>query len=162
MSKEIIGPNVWGPVIWHALHYITLGYPDNPTNDQKQKYKMFFSLLADVIPCSICRNHFSENLINMPLSDEVLKTKESLIKWLIDFHNVVNEMNKKPIIKYEDARKMIEEDKECKHNIIIKQKPEIIKQKPDIKKEKKSHNYIYYLMGLLLLIIFISFIMKRV
>ena len=158
MSKEIIGPSVWGPVIWHALHYITLGYPVNPTEDQKQKYKMFFSLLSDVIPCSICRTHFSENLIKMPLSDDVLSTKESLIKWLIDFHNVVNEMNKKPIIKYEDARILIENNTQCTHNIIYKQKPIV---NVDIKKNSFTLNGFYYLFGLLLLIILISALFKK-
>ena len=123
MSNKVIGPDTWGPVIWHALHYITLGYPDNPTYDQKEKYKHFFTLLSDVLPCSICANHFSENLISMPLDENVLQNKESLIKWLIDFHNVVNEKNNKPIIVYEEARKLIEIDKECKHKIIIETIP---------------------------------------
>ena len=150
MSNQIIGPNTWGPVVWHALHYITLGYPDNPSDDQKQKYKQFFTLLSDVIPCSVCANHFSENLLKMPLSDQVLENKESLIKWLIDFHNVVNELNNKPIVKYEDARKLIEKNTECKHNIIIKPSNNIF-----------NINNFYYLFGLLLLIILITFIYKK-
>ena len=170
MSNKVIGPDIWGPVIWHALHYITLGYPDNPTDNNKEKYKQFFTLLSDVIPCSICANHFSENLLKMPLDDKVLENKESLIKWLIDVHNVVNEMNKKPIIKYEDARQMIEEDKECKHNIIYEPKIknhvnlEIVQEntvnEPKSKKVN-NNNFIYYLFGFLLLIILISFIIKK-
>ena len=159
MSNKVIGPDTWGPVVWHALHYITLGYPEHPTDNNKEKYKQFFTLLSDVLPCSICANHYSENLLKMPLDDKVLENKESLIKWLIDVHNVVNEMNKKPIIKYEDARKMIEENTECKHNIIYE--PKIISEN---KKEVKSNNNffnIYYLFALLLLIILISFIMKK-
>ena len=159
MSNKVVGPDTWGPVIWHALHYITLGYPNNPTDDNKEKYKQFFTLLSDTIPCSICANHYSENLKKMPLDDNALENKESLIKWLIDVHNVVNEMNKKPIIKYEDARKMIEKDTECKHNIIYK--PEPVIEKKEVKKNNCFFN-IYYLIGLLFLIIFISFIMKRV
>jgi len=167
MSKEIIGPNVWGPVIWHALHYISLGYPVNPSEDQKQKYKTFFSLLSDVIPCSICRNHFSENLIKMRLSDEFLKTKESLIKWLIDFHNIVNELNKKPIIKYEEARQLIENNTKCNHNIIYEQKKEPSEKnieiivKEDFFNKLFKLNSIYYLIGLLLLIILISILFKK-
>ena len=152
--SNIVGPDIWGPVIWHALHYITLGYPDNPTDDDKEKYKQFFTLLSDTIPCSICANHFSENLKKMPLDDNSLKNKESLVKWLIDVHNVVNEMNKKPIVKYEDARKMIEKDTECKHKIIYKPKPEKIEN-------KNNFFNIYYLIGILFLIIFISVIIKK-
>ncbi len=150
MSNQPIGPDKWGPVVWHALHYITLGYPDNPSNDQKEKYKMFFTLLIDVLPCSICADHFAENLKIMPLSENVLNTKESLIKWLIDFHNVVNEKNKKPIVSYEDARQMITNNTECNHNIIYKEKYNIF-----------NIENILYLFGLLLLIILITFITKK-
>jgi len=181
MSNKPIGPDTWGPVIWHALHYITLGYPEHPTENNKEKYKQFFTLLSDTIPCSICAAHFSENLLIMPLDDKVLENRESLVKWLIDFHNVVNEKNKKPIVKYEDARRMIEENTECKHNIIYEpqiiidnKKDEleiVIENKKDDKKivigkkdkPKKDKNFfnIYYLLALLLLIILISFLMKR-
>ena len=164
MTNKIIGPDTWGPVVWHALHYITLGYPTNPSEEKKQKYKQFFTLLSDVIPCSICATHYSENLLKMPLSDEVLSTKESLIKWLIDVHNVVNEMTNKPIVKYKDARQLIEKDKDCKHKIDIqpleKDNPEVI-----IKSNNNNNifniNNMYYLFGLLLLIIFITFMLKK-
>jgi hypothetical protein len=101
MSNKVIGPDAWGPVIWHALHYITLGYPEFPTDEIKEKYKQFFTLLSDVIPCSICANHYAENLIKMPLDDKTMENKESLIKWLIDVHNVVNEKKNKPISRGE-------------------------------------------------------------
>jgi len=158
MSNTVIGPDTWGPVVWHALHYITLGYPDNPTEDKKQKYKQFFTLLSDVLPCSICANHYSENLLKMPLNDQVLANKESLIKWLIDIHNVVNEMNKKPIIQYEIARKLIEQDKECKHKII---NIPIENKKPVKNINLFSINNIYYLFGFLLFIIFITFLFRK-
>jgi hypothetical protein len=160
MSNKVVGPDTWGPVIWHALHYITLGYPNNPTEDNKKKYKQFFTLLSDTIPCSICANHYSENLLIMPLDDKVLENKESLIKWLIDFHNVVNEKNKKPIIKYEDARKMIEKNKDCNHNIIHIPAPI---EPTNIKKVDSSKNFfnIYYLFALLFLIILLTFLLKK-
>ena len=163
MNNQNIGPETWGPVVWHALHYITLGYPDNPTQEKKDKYKQFFTLLSDTLPCSICAQHFSENLIKMPLSDEVLQTKETLVKWLIDFHNVVNEMNKKPIIKYEDARKMIEKNTECKHEIIYQpiEQTEIVINRNINSNNLFSVNNLYYLFGLLLLIIFITFLFKK-
>ena len=155
MDNKVIGPDTWGPVIWHALHYITLGYPDNPSNNNKEKYKQFFTLLSDVLPCSICANHFKENLLNLPLDENVLENKESLIKWLIDFHNIVNEKNNKPIIIYEEARYLIEKNTKCNHNIIY-EKPKLnIKQKPN------NINSFYYLFGLLLLIIFLCLIFKN-
>ena len=32
------GPNVWGPYGWKFIHYVTLGYPNNPSNEDKLKY----------------------------------------------------------------------------------------------------------------------------
>ena len=156
MDNKVIGPDTWGPVIWHALHYITLGYPDNPTSEQKEKYKQFFTLLSDVLPCSICAKHFEENLVTMPLDNKTLENKEALIKWLIDFHNIVNEQKNKPIIKYEEARKLIEKDTECKHEIIYK--PKIEEKKVN---KRLNFNSFYYLFGLLLLIIFFSLMFKK-
>jgi hypothetical protein len=165
MSNKVLGPDTWGPVVWHALHYITLGYPVNPTPRNKIKYKHFFTLLSDVLPCSICAKHFEENLVNMPLDDKVLENKESLIKWLIDFHNIVNEKNNKPIIMYKEARQLIEQDKECKHKIIYKN-PEPKINNPKIKiinnKTKFNFNSFYYLFGLLLLIIFFTLFSKKI
>jgi hypothetical protein len=48
------GPDAWGPHAWKFLHYVSLGYSDRPTKEDKEKYKSFFLLLQDVLPCSIC------------------------------------------------------------------------------------------------------------
>lgn len=114
-----ITPEIWGPHVWQSLHYISLGYPDNPTENQKKKYKAFYLLLKDVLPCSLCANHYGENLNKMPLTDDIFDNREKLVKWVIDIHNVVNEMKEKPIIRYVDARKMIETDSTCKQPIKI-------------------------------------------
>ena len=29
------GPDVWGPHGWKFIHYVTLGYPDKPTKEDK-------------------------------------------------------------------------------------------------------------------------------
>lgn len=107
------GPDVWGPHGWKFLHYVSLGYPTNPTKEQKEKYKAFFILLKDTLPCAVCRLHYAENYNKLPLTDDVLNDREKLIKWVIDIHNIVNAMKNKPIVKYEDAIKMIDDDVKC-------------------------------------------------
>ena len=97
------GPNVWGPHAWKFLHFVTLGYPNNPTENDKKKYKLFFMLLQDTLPCSICAKHFGENLKKKPLTDKDLSSKENLIYWLIDFHNVVNKMNNNKVYNRQEA-----------------------------------------------------------
>jgi hypothetical protein len=101
------GPDVWGPHGWKFIHYITLGYPNNPTEQDKKKYYDFFTTLKYVIPCPICSTHFIENLTENPLSQEVLKNKINLIQWGIDMHNLVNIKNKKKIYTYEEGIKDI-------------------------------------------------------
>ena len=179
-----IGPETWGPHIWKALHYISIGYPENPTEEQKQKYKTFYLLLKDVLPCQLCRDHYSENLKRAPLTDEILSDREKLIRWVIDIHNVVNEMNKKDIMRYQEARELVETYK-CVHPepfkpdikpVIKETKPIIKNTKSGNKKQVKFQNVehfaetpetenpmttIYYLFGSLIALILIAVIYKK-
>ena len=166
-AGETIGPDKFGPSLWQGLHYITLGYPNNPTNEQKEKYKTFFTVLQDTIPCSICANHYAENIKILPLTDKVLENKENLVRWLIDIHNIVNKSKDKPIIKYEIARKMIDTDKKCVPNIkIIKQpiQPNQISLnniKENVENNKNNIDYIYILIALLFSLIIIAILFKN-
>lgn len=102
MTKQIITPEIWGPHGWKFMHYLSFGYPDNPTTEDKNHYKTFFLSLQHVLPCSICAKHYSDNLVQYSL-DDALKNKDSLIRWVIDIHNDVNEMKGKKIYSYDEA-----------------------------------------------------------
>ena len=91
------GPNIWGPHGWKFIHYITLGYPPNPSSETKKQYTNFFMSLRNVIPCSICGNHFRIHMIEYPLTDEILSDKQKFIDWGITMHNLVNLSNNKKI-----------------------------------------------------------------
>jgi hypothetical protein len=153
-NGEIIYPDKWGPHVWQALHYITLGYPENPTEDQKKKYKNFFVLLKDTLPCSVCANHYGENLRKMPLSDKDLKNKESLVKWLINFHNIVNEMKEKPIIKYIEARKLIDTNTQCVQPVKTIERFTNVTQ-------SSSNNTLCILIALFIGLVFIAVVYKK-
>ena len=101
------GPDVWGPPGWKFIHFITLGYPDMPTESQKKKYYDYFHSLKHVIPCSICASHFAENLEELPLDDNVLASRENLVRWGINIHNIVNKKNGKKEYTYEEGIKEI-------------------------------------------------------
>ena len=108
------GPDIWGPHGWKFIHYITLGYPNNPTEQDKKKYYNFFMDLSNVIPCGICGNHFKQHLDITPLNDEALKDKESLMTWGIMMHNHVNAKNNKKIKSIKDAiDAIIKNDDKC-------------------------------------------------
>lgn len=172
-NAEIIYPDKWGPHVWQALHYITLGYPQNPSKEQKLKYKTFFVLLKDTLPCSVCANHYAENLKKMPLSDKDLANKESLVKWLINFHNVVNKMKEKPVIKYIEARRMIDTNTQCvqpvktieKFTDVPKDKSNNIHKDNSTKSESENclldNNLMYILVAIFIGLIFIAVVYKK-
>ena len=109
-------PEIWGPHIWRTIHYISLGYPETPSLNDKQIYKNFITSLKDVLPCAMCRKHFTELLTTHPLTEQVLSSKTNLIKWCIDAHNIVNIQNNKKVFSYEEAINSIMSSKPCDHD----------------------------------------------
>lgn len=97
-----IKPNVWGPPGWKFLHYVTLGYPNNPTNVDKINIKNFFINVGKILPCLKCRHNFEQHLIKYPLNDDVLSSRINLVKWLFNIHNEVNIKTNKPIKQFSD------------------------------------------------------------
>lgn len=164
--NEVIGPERFGPSLWQGLHYITLGYPVKPTEEQKRKYQAFFLLLKDTLPCSICANHFAENLKTMPIDDSVLETKENLVKWLIDLHNVVNKMKGKQVIDYKIARQMIDTDIQCSDPNVKILESTNKQNKAKIQTQTKINEicnikFIYGLIGILVTLILIAIVYKK-
>ena len=84
---------------------MTFNYPDNPTVLDKQNYETFFTSLQNVIPCSICRDHYKTHLQNNPIHNH-LNDRVSLSKWLVDIHNQVNVMLGKPTMMFEEVVKI--------------------------------------------------------
>ncbi len=101
------GPDQWGPHGWKFIHYVTMGYPDKPTKNDKIRYKNFLTAIGDVLPCIICANHYKEHLLQFPLDDKVLKNRTSLMSWGVRVHNAVNENNNKKIYSVKDGIKNI-------------------------------------------------------
>jgi FAD-linked sulfhydryl oxidase len=102
-----ITPDIWGPKLWMSIHFIALAYPISPTEEHKKNYKTFYETLQYVLPCSLCANNYKEHLKIKPLNDSVLKDKESLVKWTIDMHNLVNKENNKEVLSYDKAIDLI-------------------------------------------------------
>jgi hypothetical protein len=91
-------PDVWGPIFWDAMHIASLAYPVQPTEADKAGAKAFFESLASVIPCPICREHYSAKIKESPIA---VGSKGELIYWVWDIHNQVNTMLNKPTVTIE-------------------------------------------------------------
>ena len=92
----MIQPDIWGPHGWKFMHYISLGYPMNPSENDKLNYKNFYYSLQYVLPCEKCQINYRRNILENPI-DKFLKDRKSLTKWVIDIHNKVNQETNKPI-----------------------------------------------------------------
>lgn len=99
------GPLCWGPNQWLALHQMLRGYPRTDPSPAKQRaLRQYVAAMADVMPCSICSDHWRK------LAPTV-KTGSRLeaLKWSIDAHNTVNKRLGKPVYTYAQAVKLLKE-----------------------------------------------------
>lgn len=78
-----IDPKLWGKSGWIFLHSVTLGYPNDPTDDDKNNYRIFFNTIKDVLPCGKCRQNYSNSIGKYGLTDDVLISRDALVNWLI-------------------------------------------------------------------------------
>lgn len=85
-------PQIWGPPTWKTLHFISFGYPMNPTKDDKIHYKMFFKMIGYVLPCKSCRSSYKKFIESgdTKMTDDVFKDRNSLTFWLYKIHEAVN------------------------------------------------------------------------
>lgn len=88
-NRMKIPPAVWGPLFWHTIHIVAIGYPKNPSYADKRAAKEFFESLCFLIPCPVCREHYQRNLEKHPISPH-LDRRDDLFKWTIELHNEVN------------------------------------------------------------------------
>lgn len=95
-------PTVWGPLFWHTMHIVALGYPQSPTYAQKRAAKEFYESLAFVIPCAVCREHYEKHLQKFPISPH-LDRRDDLFRWTVMLHNEVNVMLGKPKVMEHEA-----------------------------------------------------------
>ena len=96
-----MGPAVWGPIFWMTMHIVTIGYSPFPREEEKAAAINFFESLQYVIPCPICKEHYKANLKESPVRDAV-GDKQTLIRWLFNMHNKINQQLKKPTITWQE------------------------------------------------------------
>lgn len=117
-----INPTLWGGHLWKFMHYLTLSYPDNPTIDDQNKFRNFFNMIGNYLPCEKCRVNYVTHHSELPLTDDILQSRDKLIFWLFDLHNIVNSETQKTKLTKEEFIEMYKFDKvnDIKINIFNK------------------------------------------
>lgn len=116
MDSNLIGPEIWGKYIWHTIHYVALGYPSSPSENDKNMYRLFFMNMGDVIPCESCSKGYKHLLQKHPLTDDILKSPIQLFEWTVNLHNSVNTKLQKRELSVAQALKLHTMGGSCKLN----------------------------------------------
>lgn len=108
-SGEGMLTSVWGPGMWHFLHTISFNYPTNPTNEEKLNYKNFILSLKDVLPCIYCRINLKKNILEKPITNNIMNNRDTFSKYIYELHEDINKMlGKKSNLTYYDVRERYE------------------------------------------------------
>lgn len=102
-------PYIWGQIGWDFFHLVIEAYPDNPTELDKQDYRTYFYALPAVLPCQVCGRNLASHYKKYPLTDQVLANRDSLRRWGIDIHNIVNYYTGKKLLTYAQAQEKIDQ-----------------------------------------------------
>lgn len=84
-----MSPDVWGPLFWHTMHIVSLGYNPEPSKREQDDAIRFYTSLETMLPCGICRTHYAQFLQEMPV-EHAVKSRDDLIYWVFQLHNKVN------------------------------------------------------------------------
>lgn len=95
----------WGPAGWKFMHAVSFGYPEKPTQQDKNHAINFFKSVGYVLPCDKCRSHYNDQVKKTPPDVE---NRESLSRWLVAVHNEVNRANGKREWSHEEVKKQHE------------------------------------------------------
>ena len=100
----------WGPLFWKLLHaFAERAGKQMNKNLQKDEMRLWIHILEGlkyILPCDICRAHYSEWLTTHPvevlLTMDYIGTNYWISNYLWSLHNTINEGNDKPIFPFED------------------------------------------------------------
>jgi len=88
---------IWGPLGWMTLHSISICYPENPGDPDKQILDQFMNAFASTISCPDCKNHFGRIFPNYKnLQPDWNASRYNLFLAVCRMHNMVNRRLDKP------------------------------------------------------------------
>ena len=86
-----ISTRKWGATMWDAMHFVSLGYPENrPSKEVQAAAYQFMSSLPFLLPCMLCRVHLSEAYqVDMPLTPSVFESREAFGSYIVALRDLV-------------------------------------------------------------------------
>ena len=99
--------NEWGKNLWFTLHNSSLHYPEKANILCAERTKNFILGITNLVPVleykkdiDIFIYHYQSKLL------EICSSRESLFKFFVDMHNMVNKKLGKKIYSYDEAYKL--------------------------------------------------------
>lgn len=82
-----------GRATWKLLHTMTLRFPEEPSEDERNALSSYFHLLSRLYPCGECAQEFQQLLVKFPPQTS---SRRAAATWLCHVHNQVNARLQKP------------------------------------------------------------------
>mmetsp|Transcript_3158 Transcript_3158/g.9441 ORF Transcript_3158/g.9441 Transcript_3158/m.9441 type:complete len:215 (-) Transcript_3158:194-838(-) len=98
-------PGVWGPPTWFFLHSVTLALPERVPPEQQREFSSLMLAMQKLLPCPGCSKHLVGHMREHPLEPH-LGTRDGLVQWMIDIHNMVNRDIGKPELTKEEVLRL--------------------------------------------------------
>lgn len=100
MNSRAFGPSLWSSMFMIASNYEPSINPKSKEHLQKKKYyKIFYTNMGNVIPCSHCRKSYKKFMKELPIS-RFLGSRRDLMYWL---YLIKDKVNKKLIKQYKEG-----------------------------------------------------------
>ena len=81
-------PSFWGPSAWKFLYTVALGYPNDPTPEEKQAAANLLEGLHFLLPCHNCRENVSREIENFPYA-KALENQGQFTRYVYVLENSV-------------------------------------------------------------------------
>lgn len=93
----------WGNATWYMFHTLAFKLKDENSTEIRELLKHISNVCYN-LPCPDCRQHAKNTLSRSNL--KLIKTKQDLINFLLQFHNLVNRRLKKPVLTLDEHNKL--------------------------------------------------------
>ena len=101
----VLGKQKWGPIAWHLLHSFSINNNCKISESKKHNFYIFYSSFIYILPCEVCREHYSNILYNEEPLEECKINRLYMMRWIHKVHNIINIMLDKKQYKYKDFLK---------------------------------------------------------